>query len=108
MGRGPRAGARHAARIGRSATRLHSTATGNRLGVISDSETAGACPFSALSRVFAGEKGGETAASAKEAPFPGPHPLSIQSCVDVLAIFSAGGLHAAQLHFHKKYGPICR
>jgi hypothetical protein len=94
----------------RCTTRVKSTATGNRAAMPSVSGDAVAtCPFAAMARALdGGQRDQRSALMVDEMPIPGPRPFSLQSLNDVLTIFTSGGLHAAQLHFAQKYGPICR
>jgi hypothetical protein len=73
-------------------------------------ETASKCPFHSVASAFsqAGASPSRPEAAAKEAMhIPGPHPMSIESLLDVSEIFR-NGLHVAMLKFSEKYGPICR
>ena len=68
------------------------------------------CPFqsvaSAFSQAAASPSRPETA-SGDTKQIPGPHPMSLESLLDVTEIFR-NGLHVAMLKFSGKYGPICR
>lgn len=80
----------------------------NSDAIEANNESTVTCPFSGKIKIInqAKENANASVIEVKKTPGP-PHPMSMESAIQVTKILTMG-LHKAMVEFFEKYGPICR